>query len=228
MPRRLRTSTAAAVVPLLLLPLLLAGCNDRQPQQELTGLMPLHGDPKHGVQVIRDIGCGNCHTIPGVRGADGVVGPSSAGIGRRVFLAGVLRNTPANMVLWLRKPQAVIPGNAMPDSGLSEAGCTRRRGLSRLDRPMILCVRVLLAAAVLLPAIAQARELRVCDDPNNLPFSNDKLEGFENKIVDLIAKDLGATGQIHVVGRATWVRAQHAEGRPLRPRFQGSRPTWIS
>lgn len=40
---------------------------------------------------------------------------------------------------------------------------------------------------------AQARELRVCADPNNLPFSNAQSQGFENKIVDLIAKDLNAT-----------------------------------
>jgi len=39
----------------------------------------------------------------------------------------------------------------------------------------------------------EGRQLGVCDDPNNLPFSNDKLQGFENKIVDLIAGDLGAT-----------------------------------
>ena len=32
--------------------------------------------------------------------------------------------------------------------------------------------------------------LRVCADPNNLPFSNDKLEGFENKIIELIADKL--------------------------------------
>jgi len=32
--------------------------------------------------------------------------------------------------------------------------------------------------------------LRVCSDPNNLPFSNDKQEGFENKIAELIARDL--------------------------------------
>jgi mxaJ protein len=37
----------------------------------------------------------------------------------------------------------------------------------------------------------QAAELRVCADPNNLPFSNAKGEGFENKIVDLVAKDMG-------------------------------------
>jgi mxaJ protein len=33
--------------------------------------------------------------------------------------------------------------------------------------------------------------LRVCADPNNLPFSNDRLEGFENRIAGLIAADLG-------------------------------------
>jgi len=32
--------------------------------------------------------------------------------------------------------------------------------------------------------------LRVCADPNNLPFSNQRLEGFENKIADLLAQDL--------------------------------------
>jgi mxaJ protein len=34
--------------------------------------------------------------------------------------------------------------------------------------------------------------LRVCADPNNLPFSNQKGEGFENRIAELIAKELGA------------------------------------
>lgn len=33
--------------------------------------------------------------------------------------------------------------------------------------------------------------LRVCADPNNLPFSNEKLEGFENKVIDIIAAELG-------------------------------------
>jgi quinoprotein dehydrogenase-associated probable ABC transporter substrate-binding protein len=33
--------------------------------------------------------------------------------------------------------------------------------------------------------------LAVCADPNNLPFSNDRLEGFENKLAGLIAADLG-------------------------------------
>jgi mxaJ protein len=39
----------------------------------------------------------------------------------------------------------------------------------------------------------EAKQLRVCGDPNNLPFSNEKLQGIENKIAVVIAKDLGAT-----------------------------------
>lgn len=36
------------------------------------------------------------------------------------------------------------------------------------------------------------RELRVCADPNNLPFSNQQQQGFENRIAELVARDLGA------------------------------------
>jgi mxaJ protein len=43
------------------------------------------------------------------------------------------------------------------------------------------------------PQADAAKQLRVCGDPNNLPFSNEKLEGIENKIADVIAKDLGLT-----------------------------------
>jgi mxaJ protein len=38
-----------------------------------------------------------------------------------------------------------------------------------------------------------ARELRVCADPNNLPFSNQRGEGLENRLAQLIASELNAT-----------------------------------
>jgi len=41
-------------------------------------------------------------------------------------------------------------------------------------------------------AATAVRELRVCSDPNNLPFSNERQEGFENRIAELVARDLGA------------------------------------
>jgi mxaJ protein len=58
-------------------------------------------------------------------------------------------------------------------------------------------MRLVLAAAMLLLAAgsAAARDLKVCADPNNMPFSNKAGDGFENKIVALVAKDLGATVQ---------------------------------
>ena len=43
------------------------------------------------------------------------------------------------------------------------------------------------------PVLAQAPALRVCGDPENLPFSNERLEGFENRIAAVVAAELGAT-----------------------------------
>ena len=55
-----------------------------------------------------------------------------------------------------------------------------------------------LAAAASSTAASGTRELKICADPNNLPFSNDRLEGFENRIAELLAKDL------HASVRYTW------------------------
>lgn len=49
-----------------------------------------------------------------------------------------------------------------------------------------------IAAAAALSVAAEARELKVCADPNNLPFSDAKARGFENRIVEIIASELGA------------------------------------
>lgn len=63
--------------------------------------------------------CGACHTVPGVTGARGRVGPPLAGIGTRQILAGHFANTPNNMVSWIEHPQRLLPGDAMPEMGLS-------------------------------------------------------------------------------------------------------------
>jgi quinoprotein dehydrogenase-associated probable ABC transporter substrate-binding protein len=55
---------------------------------------------------------------------------------------------------------------------------------------------LVIVLALACPAIALAQgktPLRVCSDPENMPFSNQKLEGFENRIASLIAKELGTT-----------------------------------
>ena len=70
----------------------------------------------------------------------------------------------------------------------------RRTGVSmwvHAARPVVLA---LIAASVTLSGIAVAQsknQLRVCADPENMPFSNEKMEGLENRIADLIAKDFG-------------------------------------
>ena len=79
------------------------------------------GNAERGTQRIAQYGCPACHTIPGVKNANGNVGPPLARIGERIYIAGMLRNTPPNLVRWIREPQAVVPGNAMPDMGVSEA-----------------------------------------------------------------------------------------------------------
>jgi len=56
---------------------------------------------------------------------------------------------------------------------------------------------IALLAALQPPA---ATELKVCADPNNLPFSNDRREGFENRIVERMSADLGMS--IHYLWRA--------------------------
>ena len=52
---------------------------------------------------------------------------------------------------------------------------------------------VVACACAIGTVFTQSKSLRVCGDPDNLPFSNQKLEGFENKIAAVIAADLGAT-----------------------------------
>lgn len=105
-----------------LLPLLAAlalGACGREERFREAALMT-GGDPEAGRSLIRGAGCGSCHTIPGVRGANSLVGPPLTGIAHRVYIAGVLENTPENMVRWVRDPQAVDSLTAMPDLGLSD------------------------------------------------------------------------------------------------------------
>jgi mono/diheme cytochrome c family protein/cytochrome c2 len=78
------------------------------------------GDAEEGRQLIRELGCGTCHRVPGVLGATGRNAPPLDGWSRRHYLAGIQMNTPALLVDWLVDPLAFKPGTAMPDVGASE------------------------------------------------------------------------------------------------------------
>jgi cytochrome c2 len=79
------------------------------------------GDPSAGPALIRRYGCGGCHTVSGVAGADGKVAAPLDHLRQRVFIGGVLRNTPDNLVHWIVSPRRFAPRTAMPDTGISEA-----------------------------------------------------------------------------------------------------------
>ena len=78
------------------------------------------GDPKRGEAMFIQYGCGSCHALKNVRNATGMVGPPLDGVALRVIIGGHLSNTPENMEKWIRDPQHVSPGTAMPDLGVGE------------------------------------------------------------------------------------------------------------
>jgi len=78
------------------------------------------GDADRGKAAIAMYGCGSCHTIPGIRAANGTVGPPLRMWSRRTYIAGEVPNTPEYLVRWIEVPQAIEPGTAMPNLGVSE------------------------------------------------------------------------------------------------------------
>src|SRR3954468_11465342 len=103
--------------PLLLA---LAACGGAdQGERESYAARITGGAPARGREAIARPGCASCHTIPGVPG-DANVGPPLDRVGSRVYLGGVLVNTPDNMRKWLKDPPAVDPRTAMPNVGATD------------------------------------------------------------------------------------------------------------
>jgi len=78
------------------------------------------GDPRRGEAMFIEYGCGSCHAMRNVRTAVGSVGPPLDGIAVRAIIGGHLANTPDNMQKWIRDPQHIAPGTAMPDLNVGE------------------------------------------------------------------------------------------------------------
>lgn len=111
------TRLLATLWLLLLAGLLVAACGE---SQTVALAAPRDGDATAGREAIRRYGCGSCHQIPGVRGAQGVVGPPLEEFARRKYIAGNLPNEAENLVVWIMDPQAVEPGTAMPNLLVTE------------------------------------------------------------------------------------------------------------
>lgn len=78
------------------------------------------GHPERGPAAFHKYGCGTCHTIPGVSGADAMVGPPLMAWGRRSYIAGKMPNTPEQLIAWITAPQLLEPGTAMPNMGVTD------------------------------------------------------------------------------------------------------------
>ena len=77
------------------------------------------GDPDRAPKLMVENGCAGCHTIPGVPGAEGRIGPELNGRTGQKFIAGVLPNTPENLIAWLRDARRFSPKTAMPSTFIS-------------------------------------------------------------------------------------------------------------
>ena len=104
---------------LLLVCLTVAACDVPSAEAKRAAAALTGGDPELGPPLMRKYGCQACHTIPGVYGADGLVGPPLAGIASRSYIAGVLPNTPENMETWIMDPKGVDSLTAMPNTGVT-------------------------------------------------------------------------------------------------------------
>ncbi len=95
----------------------LAACDDPEPPPHLR---VAGGDPERGVVALARYGCGGCHTVPGVPGARGTVGPPLTDFALRGYVAGVVPNWPRHLVQWIMDPPAISPQTAMPDLGVGD------------------------------------------------------------------------------------------------------------
>lgn len=113
---RTRLQEALIHVPALVVAAGLAACSD----SALHAPEP-PGDAARGRLLLHQYHCDACHRISGVAGLDGVIGPPLDRVGSRVYLAGMLPNTPEHLARWIRNPEAVKPGTAMPNAQVTEA-----------------------------------------------------------------------------------------------------------
>jgi hypothetical protein len=114
----MQRSGVVAKVGVLIAVLAVAACAEAEAPAHLA--IP-GADADRGKALIAAYGCGTCHFVPGVQGADGRVAPRLENFANRTLLAGRFPNVPRFLVPWLVSPPALKPRTAMPDLGIAEA-----------------------------------------------------------------------------------------------------------
>ncbi len=107
-----RATTAPALAVLAALALGACGAASRSPAAR-------GADPGRGHELIVTYGCGACHRIGGVEGADARVGPRLTAFAKGRYLLGRIPRTPASTADFIVNPQREAPNGAMPGLGVS-------------------------------------------------------------------------------------------------------------
>ena len=98
-----------------------------QPREEFDHWIQAQQQPAHvsdavalGRQVFEKTACINCHAVAGTN-ANGRFGPDLTHLmSRDTIAAGAAPNTPENLRLWIKDPNAMKPGSLMPAMGLND------------------------------------------------------------------------------------------------------------
>lgn len=105
-----------SVLSVAAISLLASACGQETPRSvSLPG-----GDPPRGQELIQRVGCGACHSIPGVEWPQGTVGPPLAGFADRGLIAGRFPNEADTLALWVRDAPALVPETGMTPMPLTE------------------------------------------------------------------------------------------------------------
>lgn len=119
-----RTARTALVVVLLLMAGGVTGLVmlENRIQEPLTPVPG--GDAVLGRSALTNHACIACHSIPGVPGAESMIGPPLDNWAERHFVAGAFPNEPDALIAFILDPPGMRPGTAMPNVGLTEEEAT--------------------------------------------------------------------------------------------------------
>jgi cytochrome c len=111
-----RFGALAACCLLVVLGSAACGNGDETP----TPVVVAGGDPERGREALIRYECNTCHRIPGVETENGRTAPALTVWANRAFVAGIMPNTPENVMDFIQDPQRYRPGTAMPDLGVTD------------------------------------------------------------------------------------------------------------
>ena len=88
-------------------------------------MAPLAAEGARGAKLFVQRGCNACHTVRGLAGAVGIIGPDLTHLASRTTIASaLLENTSGNLTKWLTDPESIKPENQMSTQGPMYNGTT--------------------------------------------------------------------------------------------------------